>query len=112
MDETGLQGHRVKKLREGLGWTQEYLGEKIGFDKKQVLRFEKPNNNCKAQVIVALATALNTTSDYLLGLTENDEPRWIFDELSAEERSLLIALRRRQPKQSVNAFAVLTEGWE
>lgn len=112
MDETGLQGHRVKKLRDRNGWTQDELGEKIGFTGKQVIRFEKPNNNCKAQVVVALATVLNTTSDYLLGLTDNEEPRLIFEELSAEERTLLIALRRRQPSKSVNAFAVLTEGWE
>lgn len=112
MEEVGLQGHRVKKLREKNGWTQDDLGARIGFTGKQVLRFEKPNNNCKAQVVVALATALNTTSDYLLGLTNNDEPRLIHEELSAEERALLIALRNRQPKQSVNAFAVLTEGWE
>lgn len=110
-DITLLQGHRVKRLREKNGWTQAELGAKIGSDGKQVIRFEKPNNNCRADVVVALATALNTTSDYLLGLTENDEPRLFYDELSAEERMLLIALRNRQAPQAVNALAVITSDW-
>lgn len=106
-----LQGQRVKRLREKQQWTQAELGAKIGSDGKQVIRYEKPNNNCRADVIVALATALNTSSDYLLGLTENDDPRLFHDELSAEERALLIALRNRQTPDTVDALAVITRAW-
>lgn len=106
----GLRGDRVKALRGDM--TQDDLGTKIGTTGKQVIRLEKPFNNCKAEFIIGLADALNTSADYLLGLTENSDPKLCADDLTDEERSLIIALRNRRAPQAINSFAVITQGWE
>lgn len=102
-----LQGHRVKLLRERRGMTQEDLGQLIGTDGKQMIRYEKEKTDPGSQVVAALATMLGTTSDYLLGLTDNDAPRLIFEDLSVEERDLIIALRNHESTQAIQAFAIL-----
>lgn len=110
MAETGkLQGHRVKKLRDGLKMSQDELGELLGVDGRQIIRYEKPNANPNSLAIYQLATALNTSSDYLLGLTDDPAPRIIEADLSAEERALIVALRNRQSPEAIQAFAELSK---
>lgn len=104
-----LQGQRVKRLREAMGYTMEELATILGVDKRQIVRFEKQNANPKAIVIVQLATALNTSSDYLLDLTDDPAPKNIAETLSAEERILIWALRNRQSSDAIEAFAVLSK---
>lgn len=104
-----LQGQRVKKLREIRGYTMEELASILGVDKRQIVRFEKPNANPKALIIVQLATALNTSSDYLLGLTDDPAPKNIDESLSAEERALIWALRNNQSTDAIESFAVLSK---
>lgn len=106
----GLRGERVKALRGEM--SQDDLGTKIGTTGKQVIRFEKPFNNCKAEFIIGLADALNTSADYLLGLTEKSDPWLCADDLTDEERALILALRGRRAPQAINAFAEITDGWE
>lgn len=103
-----LQGHRVKRLREAMGYTMEELAALLGVDKRQIVRFEKPDANPKAVVVVQLATALNTSSDYLLGLTDDPSPKTIVEDLSAEERALIWSLRHRQSAEAIESFAKLS----
>lgn len=102
-----LQGQRVKRLREARGYTMEELAAILGVDKRQIVRFEKQNANPKAIIIVQLATALGTSSDYLLDLTDDPAPKNIDETLSAEERILIWALRNRQSADAIEAFAAL-----
>lgn len=104
-----LQGHRIKLLREKHGMTQQELGELLGTDGKQMIRYEKERTDPGSEIIAALATALHTTSDYLLGLSDDDTPRMIQEDLSAEERALIVALRSGQAADAIQSFAVLSK---
>jgi len=66
-------GRRIRQLRADLGLSQEELGAAIGAAKSTVSGFETGTAGI-SRVAGALAKALGTTTDYLLGLTENPLP--------------------------------------
>lgn len=70
----GLIGARIRALREDLGLTQGQLAYKAGTTTAQVSRIERNERPGAQAVIVArIAAALDTTADYLLGVT--NDPR-------------------------------------
>ena len=64
MKETG---RRIKDLRNGLEMSQKELAEAIGVAQNTISQYEK-GAKTSLEVIVKLAVALETTTDYLLGL--------------------------------------------
>ena len=67
-------GERIKRLRIDLGMTQEELGEKIGVQKAAINKYETGVVvNLKRGIIVKLAEALNSTPEYIMGWTEEEE---------------------------------------
>jgi len=70
-----VRGDRVRRLREGQKFTQGQLSLRSGVDRSLISRIERGiRPNVYVETIGALARALNTTSDYLLGLTANPFP--------------------------------------
>lgn len=59
-------GVRLRKLRNDKRLTQQQLGELTGVSKTSVIYWEKDENIPKHESLVALASALNTTTAYLL----------------------------------------------
>src|SRR5690625_3961709 len=66
---------RLKKLREQRGWSKSYVAKRLGF--KGVSTYanweyglRSPDN----EVISKLADIYDTTTDYILGRTENPDP--------------------------------------
>lgn len=73
-----MRGERVRQLREAVPWTQPELAERARrysdgrpIPVQTVLRIEKNQNQPSAWLLAALAQALDTTADYLLGLTDD-----------------------------------------
>lgn len=65
---------RVRQLREARNWTLGQLAAYSGVSKAQISRIEsRQRRNPSADTLMNLAQALGTTTDYLLGLT--DDPR-------------------------------------
>ena len=64
-------GELVKKQRKKLNLTQAELAEKINSDSCYISRIETGTRKISIDNLVALANALNTSSDYLLGLSSN-----------------------------------------
>jgi transcriptional regulator with XRE-family HTH domain len=87
-----LQGHRVRLLRDDLKLTQDDLGTMIGVPGKQIIRYEKNQTDPSSEIIAALAKALNTNADYLLGLSEDSSPK--AGELTSRERRIIDQFRR------------------
>jgi transcriptional regulator with XRE-family HTH domain len=56
----------IKELRKALGWTQTELANKAGLAYAQVGRYENKKSVPTIEVLVKLANALNTTTDYLI----------------------------------------------
>ena len=64
-------GKRIKKLRKENGFTQAELGQLINKSMQVISNWERGYTGIDKEDIQSLATALKTSSDYLLCLTDN-----------------------------------------
>lgn len=76
-------GERIAGLLEQLGITQRELANRIGITEVSMSRYIRGDRTPKGPVIANMATALNTTTDYLLGIGESNEEKQ--EELSLQE---------------------------
>ena len=65
-------GERIYEMLQKQGLQQKELAERIGITETAMSRYISGTREPKPDVIANMATALHTTSDYLLGI-ENDE---------------------------------------
>ena len=65
MTETGK---RIVELLDKRGMTRKELAQKAGVTQAAISRYTKGNRNPKGEVVARIADALNTTTDYLLGV--------------------------------------------
>jgi transcriptional regulator with XRE-family HTH domain len=71
-----LLSHLIVSMREYRGWSQADLAERAGIEASYVSKLERGLAPNAAGVILAkLATALETSTDFLLGLTNDPAPR-------------------------------------
>ena len=64
---------RLKALRVELGLTQKELGNRLGVSMVSIRHWEAGTKNPSMPAIVALAETFGVTTDYLLGVTPNQE---------------------------------------
>ena len=65
-------GARVLKLLKISGYTQRELASMIGVTETALSRYLKDEREPRMEVLANMATALNTTTDYLLTGNENE----------------------------------------
>jgi transcriptional regulator with XRE-family HTH domain len=66
-------GERLAKAREKHGWTQQELADRAGIRYETINRIENGKHaEPRVYVAVALAKALGTTVDYLVGMYEDE----------------------------------------
>lgn len=69
-------GSRLKALRKNKKITQQVLADAVGVSKTSVIYWEKDENTPKYESLNALAKALDTTTDYILtGSGEENKPK-------------------------------------
>jgi transcriptional regulator with XRE-family HTH domain len=68
-----LFGERVVLLRRRKGLSQPALASQAGMSVTTLNRVENAHQSLYMEKVAALATALGTTADYLLGLTDTLE---------------------------------------
>ena len=67
-------GERVARLREQRAWTQAELAEKVGVRTETINRIENGVHTApRVHVLRALARALGCTTDYLVGMHEDED---------------------------------------
>lgn len=102
---------RIRQLREQQGLSQEQLALEAGTSQRQISKYETGKNEPTAHVLFALAATLNTTSDYLLGRTDNpDRMLRDDDDLDTDEREIINVIRSQsseQRKKIMNAVKAL-----
>lgn len=66
-------GERLKLLRKKKGLTIEELAEKIGLGRSTYAGYETEKRKPQLETIIKLADFHNTSTDYILGLTDNPQ---------------------------------------
>lgn len=64
--------HRIRALREDKDWTQQYVADRLGVNRRTYSAYENGVNTMSPEILIALAKLHNTSVDYLLELS--DEP--------------------------------------
>lgn len=100
-----MRGDRIREKRESLGLSQTDLAEQVGTGQKRVSAWERGESGATDDMIVGLARALQTSSDWILGLTDDPTPR-PGDLIPKEEKA--IALWRRG--EITEAIKVMVSG--
>jgi transcriptional regulator with XRE-family HTH domain len=90
---------RLKALRQAQGLSQAALARLAGVSPALICRMEDGSRARAAGPVVArLAVALGTSTDYLLGLTDDPRPVFAVDSLNDIERELIAEFRRLSPE--------------
>lgn len=84
-------GDRIANLRKELDINQKELATKVGITEASLSRYENNLREPKGEIIVRLAKALETSTDYLLGVNDNTkiskEDKLIIENLSVSEKT-------------------------
>lgn len=84
-------GDRIANLRKELDINQKELATKVGITEASLSRYENNLREPKSEIIVRLAKALETSTDYLLGVNDNTkiskEDKLIIENLSISEKT-------------------------
>ena len=68
-------GERIRKRRESLGMTREYLSERLDITPKFLADIEYGAKGMSLKVFSRLVQVLNVSADYLLTGDETNNPR-------------------------------------
>ena len=62
---------RIRNFREDRDLTQKQVAEMLGMSQTGYSKYETGENGIPTQILIKLADYYNTTTDYLLGRTDN-----------------------------------------
>ena len=96
-------GERLSFLRDNMEMTQMELAEKIGITPMTLAKYTKDLNEPRSSTIAKMAQVLNTTSDYIIGLT-NDYTSSNTESPSLQnkrEQDLLFSFRKLSEKDKI-----------
>lgn len=65
---------RLKDLREDRDLSQRKIAEYLGMKQPQYNRYERGLRDIPTDVLIRLAMLYKTSTDYILGLTNNSKP--------------------------------------
>lgn len=89
-----LRRERLQALREEHGWSQRELSRHCGFGEAQIGKYESGQTDITATFLKIIASVLDVSTDYLLGITDDPRRQIDPDRLSADEHQVLDTLRR------------------
>ena len=67
-----MRGDRVRELRRVAGKTQQQLAQEINVQQGHISQIEAGQTEPSVEVLAKLARALQTTTDYLIGMEESE----------------------------------------
>ena len=72
--EVSTMKERIRALREDKDWTQEKVAEMLHINRRTYSAYENGVNAVPLDILAALADLHHTSTDYLLGLTDERRP--------------------------------------
>ncbi|HDT9276029.1 TPA: helix-turn-helix domain-containing protein [Listeria monocytogenes] len=97
-------GDKLKSLRKSKKMTQAELASKIGVSKWSVTSYEQGRTSPSVEVLIKICETLDTSSDYMLGISDTVPHEMTTVGLSDEEVRLLLQFlnlveQNRTPKK-------------
>lgn len=89
---------RIKERRIRLGLRQEDLAQKANLTQAQVSKYERGENEPSIEMIFFLAQILETSADYLIGLTHVERTLEGEPYLTEAEKQLVEIFRSKSPE--------------
>lgn len=100
-----MLGLRIRLLREENSYTQEALADILGIPVLQIYRYENNKTMPDGEMIAKIAAGLNTSTDFLLGRTEDSSPLGMSkSDLAPKERAVITAWRRGQRFEAIKVI--------
>ena len=65
---------RIRELREDYDLTQRQIAAKLNMTQTQYFRYEQGYRDIPTDILIDLAKMYHTSTDYILGLTNNPSP--------------------------------------
>lgn len=65
---------RIRDLREDNDLTQQQVSERLGMKQSQYSRYERGHRDIPTDILIKLAFLYGTSTDYLLGVTDERKP--------------------------------------
>lgn len=87
------------------GHSVRSLSEVADIPERTIWRLLREGTGTTDDTVIALATALEVTTDYLLGLSDQPYPVPRLDNLTEEESRVLLALRKGEPMEAIRIIA-------
>lgn len=100
-----MRAERLREARLKNHLTQEELAEKLNIDKMQISRWERGHKVPRGETLAELASSLNVSVDYLLGVSDEPTIRVRIDNLTIEEIAIITALRKGDDKEAIKIIA-------
>ncbi len=101
-------GERIIFLREERGISQKQLAHTILIPPTSLSRYENDVYEPKAEILYRIAKALNTSTDFLVGLTDYyEKPNYTSSEplgLTAYEQRLISSYRKLNNENRIRIF--------
>ena len=69
-----MQLDRIRALREDKDWSQQKLADMLHINRRTYYAYETGVNAIPLDILAALARIYGTSTDYLLGLTDEVRP--------------------------------------
>lgn len=100
-----MRKDRLKELMAKKDHNPASLAELIGRSERSIWRILSEGGNTSDETVVLLAQALEVSSDYLLGLSDDPSPNIRIDNMTEQERAVLAALRRDDNMGAIRIIA-------
>ena len=94
-------GAKIRSLRQQNGLTQKELAARIGLTEASMSRYISGDRDPKPDVLANIATALQTTSDFLLGIENEDFSHARIRRMIARNAS---AMSEQEKRDLINAL--------
>ncbi|HKI69911.1 MAG TPA: helix-turn-helix transcriptional regulator [Verrucomicrobiae bacterium] len=109
---TNVTAQRLAYLRAQQGLTQTEFAKKLGIKSQQLNAWENGRRSVGRVSLVKLAAALDTTTDYLTGLTDEASAAVDTDLFTAQERTLIWLARNGLTARLLRILADVLESGE
>lgn len=103
-----MRGDRVRERRELLRLSQSELAQRVGTGQKRISAWERGESGATDDMIIGLARAMETSADWLLGLTDDPTPRP--NDLSERERRVISAWRQGNREEAARVILISKVG--